>query len=212
MLLFRLLITFVMVGLLTAATSVDRPAPASPVVYACGSHYVKSVPSGAYDYIKGETSIYAVGSEGDELLHTFPWYSPRLELRRFGRDLSMVRFGGWPVGREASDDVLAIGFYLNDKELQTYSTLDLAGRPENVNATVSHHIVIAEVHGYRIRHTADGKSVEYLFELTTIDGRLLSFDCMTGELRDASDVGKLLQRGDSITVNLDGDSHPKNDK
>ena len=57
-----------------------------------GSHYAKSVPTEFYG-TKGETRIYRVTKDQDELEHTFDWYSPRIYLQSNYRGTSVVRIG-----------------------------------------------------------------------------------------------------------------------
>ena len=90
--------------------------------------------------------------------------------------------GPWARGHTASDDVLAIAFHFNGKTVRKYSTLDVAGKPDNVSPSVSHYMVIEDVLGFR-RTTGN----EYVFEVTTVDGRLLAFDPITGDLLNESE-------------------------
>lgn len=61
--------------------------------------------------------------------------------------------------------------------MKEYSTLDIAGAPDNVSRSVSHYTVIEDVLGYE-RQDGNG----YLFRVATNDGRVLAFDPATGEL------------------------------
>ncbi|NJK42400.1 MAG: hypothetical protein HC937_01200, partial [Aquincola sp.] len=57
---------------------------------------------------------------------------------------------------------------VDGKTVREYSTLDIAGKPDNVSSSVSHYTVIEEVLGFRwVRGN------EYVFELRTTDGRTL---------------------------------------
>lgn len=129
----------------------------------------------------GFTQIFRFKQEAEELLTTFDWYARGgIALRCYwsqakGDQISVVRFGPWAGGRIANE-TLAIAFYLNGQIMRSYSTLDIAGRPENVRASVSHHRVIQAVWGY------GGHMGKPAFDILTVDGRLLSFDPMTGDL------------------------------
>jgi len=141
-----------------------------------GSCYAKSIPAETYGS-KGTTRVYLVRDKDDELAQTFDWYAPKIDLTTTSKGLSVVRFGSWPRGHAASNDELAIAFYLNGKLLHSYSTLDLAGKPDNVSCSVSHYTIIRKTPGYR---WIDGNNHAFDIELT--DGRTLSFDPDTGNL------------------------------
>ena len=66
--------------------------------------------------------------------------------------------------------------------LRSYSTLDIAGAPDNVAASISHYTVFRDVEGFV---TADGKTV---FRMTTVDNRRLTFDPGTGNLLEKTDI------------------------
>ena len=78
-------------------------------------------------------------------------------------------------GQRANDADLALAFYMDGKLIKRYSTLDLAGRPENVSPSESHYLVISEVLGFR-----RGKSNDYTFSIRLINGRSMIFDPATG--------------------------------
>lgn len=147
-----------------------------------GRCYAKSVPAERYGS-KGTTLVWQVSEGQDTLVHSYDWFSQQIHLACNVSDgltpvgIAVVRFGPWARGREASREHLAIGFYFKGKKLMEYSTLDIAGDPENVSASVSHYTVFEEVPGYR---RLDGNKA--VFEIKTSDGRVLSFDAATGEL------------------------------
>jgi hypothetical protein len=147
-----------------------------------GRCYAKSVPEEPWGQ-RGVTRLYRVERDADELIATFPWFSQELRLQcnlsgPGGPGASLVRFGPWARGRAARAEDLALAFYFGGAPLARYSTLDLAGRPDNVWASVSHYRVIAEIIGYRpLGPDAPGT---YAFDLETVDGRRLSFDPATG--------------------------------
>lgn len=146
-----------------------------------GRCYAKSLPDEYYGEA-GETHIYQVERDTDLLLDHYDWFAQRLFLqcnmsRNGDVGASIVRMGPWSRGQEAADDQLAIAFYFKGALLRSYSTLDIAGAPGNVAASVSHYQVIAEVPGYR---WIDGD--HYAFDIVTIDRRTLSFDPLTGDL------------------------------
>jgi hypothetical protein len=141
-----------------------------------GHYYAKSVPTDA-EGKTGVTRVYNVREKEDVVFATYDWYAPRMALHGTGKGISVVRFGRWARGHEATADELALAFYLNEKMLHSYSTLDIAGKPDNVSFSVSHYTVIRKVMGYRWI-----KENEWAFEIETTDGRVLSFDPDTGEM------------------------------
>lgn len=169
----------------------DQEAGNIPHVRA-GTHgrcYAKSVPE-EYWGQRGVTRLYRVAEGADVLIASFPWYSQELRLHcnisRNGRlGASLVRFGPWARGHRASADDLALAFYFDGELLARYSTLDIAGRPDNVEASVSHYVVIAKVGGYR--RLGPGAPNAYAFDIETTDGRTLSFDPTTGRLREGAE-------------------------
>ncbi len=147
-----------------------------------GRCYAKSVPaerSGS----KGSTKIYVVQPGEDSLRDTFSWYSNRIYLEcGVGRanqhaGTSVVQFGPWARGSRAAADDLALAFHFAGKLVRRYSTLDIAGSPDNVSSSVSHYTVIERVEGYRWK----GSNFS-VFEVVTTDGRRLTFDPTTGEI------------------------------
>ena len=147
-----------------------------------GQCYAKSVPAELYGS-KGTTHVFRVGRDRDVPLTTYDWFSQRIYLTCNVSDnktpvgVSVVRLGPWPRGHAASADHLSIAFYFKGKELRKYSTLDIAGKPDNVSRSVSHYTVIEKVLGYR--RLSGNQSA---FEVGTTDGRLVSFDLATGEI------------------------------
>jgi hypothetical protein len=85
--------------------------------------------------------------------------------------------GPWARGQRASADHLAIAFHAGGRLVQRYSTLDIAGSPERVSASVSHYTVIREVEGFVSIGTG-----EPVFRLVTVDGRRLTFDPASGAM------------------------------
>jgi hypothetical protein len=143
-----------------------------------GQFYAKSVPREAYG-LEGSTRIYQVGSPDDVLLHTYDWYTPRIFLEGFlgTRDVYVVQTGPWPRGARASPDHLALAFHKNGAPIRRYSTLEIAGRPENVSASVSHYVVFRRLAGFRRPY-----GNQLVFDAELHDGRTLTFDADTGAI------------------------------
>jgi hypothetical protein len=148
-----------------------------------GNCYAKSIPSARYG-TEGETHVYAVEADADRPVQTYAWFAPQLRLEcnvssaNDGRvGLSVVQIGPWPRGEAANADTLALAFYWNDQLLHRYSTLDIAGRADNVSASVSHYTVISEIAGYSWR---DGNN--FTFTVRTTDGRTINFDAGSGAI------------------------------
>jgi hypothetical protein len=118
-----------------------------------GSCYARAVPDNPQG-TKGTTTIYAVAPDGDKPIHSFSWYAASVYVEcaldsHAGRQLatSVVRFGEWPRGGQATADQLALAFYVGDRLVRQYSTLDVAGSPNNVRASKSHYRVVDRVLG-----------------------------------------------------------------
>lgn len=163
---------------LTAGVNADQEAGNSLVVRAAehGGLYAKSIPADRHGS-KGETRVYLAQPETDQLQFTLPWYASQLYLQGTAWGISVIRFGPWPRGHEASASDLGMEFYLNDKLLKSYTTLDLAGTKTNVMASVSHYRVIKQIKGYRWVRGND-----YAFDILLENDRLISFDINTGQI------------------------------
>ncbi|HYO10223.1 MAG TPA: hypothetical protein VER17_14745 [Tepidisphaeraceae bacterium] len=174
-----ILATLLLPLVIASAVMADQEGANRPAVYSSqqGNVFARAVPADSYG-LKGITRVYRAGAaaEQDELLHTFDWYAGKVYLESVPEGLSIVRTGAWARGHLATKDELAIAFYLGEKLLKEYSTLDIAGAPRNVRASASHYRVIEKIHGYR--WTPGGK---YVFDIQTTDGRTLSFSTTTGE-------------------------------
>lgn len=172
---FCLLLNIVVVGFVRADDE------ASNIVYVKSSQYgrcyAKCIPAEMYGS-KGKTKVYVVREDGDLLETSYDWYSREVYLQNTDRGIAVVRMGPWARGQKASREDLAIGFYLSGKTLKEYSTLDIAGAPENVSRSVSHYTVFKKIVGIR---WVSGN--EYVFDTETIDGRTISFDIRTGEIK-----------------------------
>jgi hypothetical protein len=178
----RRICTFVALLFLAAPLCADEEAANAPHVTAdaSGRCYAKSVPAESYGS-RGTTSVYRVMAGADRLIETYAWYAPRVELQcntpgLSGDAVSIVQFGPWARGRQATADHLAIAFHANGRLLRRFSTLDIAGSPDNVSASVSHYQVFGEVEGYVYAGAV------LVFRLNTTDGRRLTFEPATGNL------------------------------
>ena len=88
----------------------------------------------------------------------------------------MIRIGKWATGHKAREADVALSFFVGGKLVREYSALDIAGRPDNVNGSVSHYVVFREVLGF-----VDFARSPTPFTAVTVDGRALEFDPKTGE-------------------------------
>lgn len=178
----RLLLTLAICLPLLADQEAGNTAHVAASEY--GRCYAKSIPSESYGNA-GKTLIYRVAEGADELVHEYGWFSQQIHLVCNASDsarptgVAVVSTGPWARGHEASADVLALAFHFDGKTVREYSTLEIAGKPNNVSASVSHYTVIEEVLGFRWV-----RSNEYVFEVRTTDGRTLAFDAVTGERTD----------------------------
>ncbi len=163
----------------------DEEASNRPIVQASryGQCYAKSTPEESYGS-KGKTTVYRVGGAEDAALHTYDWYSQQIFIECNVSDgkgpvgTAVVRLGPWARGHVASGEHMAIGFNFDGRVVKEYSTLDIAGEPDNVERSVSHYIVIRQILGFR---ALTGN--EYAFDVETISGQIVSYDPATGEVR-----------------------------
>jgi hypothetical protein len=118
----------------------------------------------------------------DVLEHTYGWYATQVYVSGASEKTSVVRMGPWIRGREASAHDLALAFYYDGQLLKSYSTLDMAGRPDNVKASVSHYGWCQQVGGYGWIVSPSSRRLIWVFTLERIDGRTLSFDVRTGAI------------------------------
>jgi hypothetical protein len=140
-----------------------------------GRSYAKCIPAELYGS-KGWTKVYLVREGEDQLESSYPWYSNEVYLSDMPGGVSVVRLGISVRGLSAKREDLAIGFYFSGKTLKEYSTLDIAGTPDNVGRSVSHYTVFKEVAGYR--ETKGGA----IFDVVAVGGRVSSFNVRTGEI------------------------------
>jgi hypothetical protein len=167
----------------TVPAEADDEAPNIPYVKSdtWGRCYAKAVPEAIYGPTKGTTRVYEVTKDKDVLLHTYDWYRPEIHLQcnmvggKGGQGLSMAQMGRWPSGSKASHQDDGITFWFSGKLLKRYSTLDLAGTPDNVSRSRSHYRIVDKVLGYRWITSND-----YAFDVRLHDGRTLSFNPVTG--------------------------------
>jgi len=166
-----------------------------------GRCYAKSVPRHLYDpdggpRQQGRTEIYRVGNSEDVLLQEYDWFSQTLFIRcRPGSGTAVIRVGPWQRGHDPRADHLAIAFYRDGRLIRRYSTLDIAGgaiaapgafsKYKNVSASVSHYSVFASDPELVKTTAASGSAFkeEWTVKAKTVDGRNLTFDIETGELR-----------------------------
>ncbi len=146
-----------------------------------GDRYAKCIPA-AFSGTNGATKIYRVGKDGDVLEHTYDWYTTQIYLSGASEKTSVVRFGGWNKGHNANTNDLALAFYYDGRLLKLYSTLDIAGQPDNVTTSVSHYVWLSAIRGYGYIRSPSSKYLIYGFTLKTKDGRTLCFNVKTGEL------------------------------
>jgi hypothetical protein len=177
---FKIVFCSCLLMMAIGAGSVCADDEASNVVYVrsskYGRSYAKCVPAEYYGS-KGETKIYVVRDEDDQLESSYSWYSKEVYLQEMSGGISLVRMGPWARGREAKRGDLAIGFYFSGKALKEYSTLDIAGMPGNVDRSISHYTVFKTIIGYR-----ELGNNNYAFDAVATDGREISFDVRTGEI------------------------------
>jgi hypothetical protein len=101
------------------------------------------------------------------------------EPPRIESGVSVIVYGPWSFGHQASKDHIAFQYYWVPLEgepvlLKTVSTLDIAGNPDNVQATVSHYF-----YGSYGKPEESGcipnRSCDYILPITTVDGKKRRF-------------------------------------
>lgn len=178
---------FVVFSVLAGHVFADSEAPKTPYARASkdGGVYAKCFPDDSSGE-QGKTEVYRMGKEGEELLCSFDWFPGDIYLvdnfRNFGDFYAVVRIGHWSRGNEPNDQDLAIAFYRGCKEVRRYSTADIVRLgfvdPGNVKKSVSHYTVFQKIEGFKFLDFD-----KYEFDVVTEEGRRLSFDVTTGELR-----------------------------
>lgn len=146
----------------------------------------------------GKTKVYEVRRGFDKKLYTYDWFPGALMVERIPRGVVLVRFGHWPGGTIPSDETLCFAFYLNGNLTKSYSTLDIAGSPNNVAKTVSHHRILRRT--YPIRINPASHKHEFAFE--TLDGRVLRFDVESGEQIGEAELYPDLRKSEWFRENL----------
>ena len=185
----------------TAVADTEASNVAHVVAGPYGRCYAKSVPDHIRDpegapRQQGRTKVFQVGDPEDVLVTLYNWFSQVLFVKcGLGDGVTVVRVGAWHRGHNARADHLAIAFYNGGKLLKRYSTLDITGSDKvnngglskfkNVSVSVSHYTVFKS--GPEINRTtsSDGPVFKenWVVRATTVDGRLLTFDIVTGNLR-----------------------------
>ena len=146
-----------------------------------GDRYAKCIPAGSSG-TNGITKIYHVGKDQDVLEHAYNWYATQVYLSGASEKTSVVRFGPWSQGHQANTNDLALAFYYDGRLLKSYSTLEIAGPPNNVSDSVSHYTWCKGIGGYGWIVSASSRYLIYGFTLKTENGRTLCFNVKTGEL------------------------------
>lgn len=154
-----------------------------------GRCYVRSAPASGYGS-EGVTEVFVVGDldEPDRKVATYDFFSLSfyLSCNVIGEDgvpdVAMVGLGPWARGHKPDAETIALALFYGGREVARYSTLDIAGdNPDAVDCSVSHYQVLGPIDGY-IRDVND----RTVFQVTTLDGRTLSFDAVTGDLVDSA--------------------------
>ena len=166
----------------SATSRADEELDNEPIVAAGwrGECYAKSVPADGIDDA-GTTTLYRVERDRDVAIETYPWYARDIHVWCPGwpwKQATVVRVATWPRGRLATDKELAVSFYRGGKLLRRYSTLDIAGKPDAVHASISHHRVFDAVEGI----VWEGNDWSPEFRATGIHGETLRFALTDGRL------------------------------
>ncbi len=170
-----------------------------------GGYYARCIPTKIFG-TNGVTRVYRVEKEQDTLVHTYDWYSAQIYMSGANRKVSIVRFGPWSNGHQASHTDLALALYYDGQLLKSYSTLDIVRQPENVETSVSHYGWYKRIIGYGHYALPPSAKTIYGFGIETLDGRRLCFNATTGELsRDLRRVRSVTTSSSSTNVVVDYD-------
>lgn len=143
-----------------------------------GHFYARSLPSESYG-TKGKTEIYAVNKDGDKLLHTYPWFAPKIYLEGFlgSNSFYVVQKGPWARGRRASAKHLAIALYKGPQLLKRYSSTDIFKVTGKLSNSVSHYRVFKKITGFQ-RPFGN----QLVFEVMGFNNQTLMFNADTGAM------------------------------
>ena len=153
-----------------------------------GRCYARSAPASDYGS-DGTTDVYVVGSidQPDTKVASYDFFGLSLYLScnviggDGAPDVAMAGLGPWARGNAPDDETVALVLFYSGREVARYSTLDIADNiPGAVDCSVSHYQVLGPIDGY-VRDEND----RIVFQATTVDGRTLTFDAVTGELVDS---------------------------
>lgn len=174
----RDLAVFLALALLSPTVVVaDRPAPQR--------EYTVSSTNGRYEFTMYPTGqptpssaphgdAFRVNPDGTRefLWKVEQWFSPQTFLADDGR--SLVRMGPWAALPASAE--LAVAFYRDGREVRRYVVADLIDDTSSLVRSVSHYMWQSNLSGYPLLRS-DGK-----FLVQTVEGRVLAFDVLTGEL------------------------------
>ncbi len=169
----------------------DEESAPAPVVISgkYGSCYARSTPrppepgdANSDTRSAGITEVYRVGGDGDEKLARYDWYARRIIVACYEVDggVALARIGPWPRGHIPSEGHLAIGFYLDGKEVETYSTEEIYDLTEEYIQTISHYMVFGFQSDPKFRWDHVGN--RHVFEINDAKNRPITFDPVTGDI------------------------------
>ncbi len=134
--------------------------------------YIRFIPN-AEDYTeagKGE----AYRKNYAKILWSVDWF-PRGRVFILNDGVHLIRLGRWATDRKDLTD-LAVAFYEKGKELKRYRVKDLIHDRVYLECSVSHYFWESDPLMEEL--PPDGKT----FNLTLIDGKIVSFDVTTGQI------------------------------
>jgi hypothetical protein len=97
-------------------------------------------------------------------------------MYRSEADVSVVRLGEWPKGSQASAGTVALSIYRGDTLIKEFSTLEIAGKPDNVRRGAVHYEVFDDMLGFM------WKSGRLAFQARRVDGQVVTIDMYSGKL------------------------------
>lgn len=173
MFIFAVCLSFLMLNDILWA---DKLAPSRTYVEPSknGKYYIVMVPNVPYGE-EGVGIAFKVEKDADKLLWQIDWYARQVYISDNG--INLIRKGLWARDwRDLSD--LAIAFYEKGKLLKSYQVSDLLEDKTSILRTATHYFWRP-----RDKEAPFGFSdTEDKFVLTTIEGKIFTFDVKSGEL------------------------------
>lgn len=142
--------------------------------------YARCVPDGL-EGTAGVTTIYRVRAEKDEVVDTYRWFSPRGVILGWTPMAGKVAVMSFGEPGSNSDEGVEISFHLGGQLLHSYTTSDLKALGIQVGPSVERKLAAQ----FKVVGCVQvPRTNEYDFVIESRDGVRLSFDILTGKVRE----------------------------